>query len=206
MMVLSKSFSVLLQCGDATSDADHRPSASQPAIDHVRPDRRDDGAKLSPPRSSTSSRLFALPRRLVRRGVRDVGRRLADDADPTVGPKSPGRGSGHPDLPTAAGGGLGSTRNPPPPSPPACSDNRWACNTITALWGSCTIKAMVGFLFLYPAFVMGPMTPAAGAIGHPRHESVGRRPRELLAGNFTAARLRLGRPACWWSGRPSRSA
>ncbi|CRZ18745.1 major facilitator superfamily transporter [Mycolicibacterium neworleansense] len=26
-------------------------------------------------------------------------------------------------------------------------------NTITALWGNCTIKVMVGFLFLYPAFV-----------------------------------------------------
>ena len=26
-------------------------------------------------------------------------------------------------------------------------------NIITALWGNCTIKAMVGFLFLYPAFV-----------------------------------------------------
>ena len=26
-------------------------------------------------------------------------------------------------------------------------------NIITALWGNCTIKVMVGFLFLYPAFV-----------------------------------------------------
>ena len=26
-------------------------------------------------------------------------------------------------------------------------------NIITSLWGNCTIKAMVGFLFLYPAFV-----------------------------------------------------
>ena len=68
-------------------------------------------------------------------------------------------------------------------------------NTITALWGNCTIKAMVGFLFLYPAFVakahdasgwvqlgiLGMIGVAAG-LGN-------------FAGNFTAARLKLGRPA-----------
>lgn len=68
-------------------------------------------------------------------------------------------------------------------------------NTITALWGNCTIKAMVGFLFLYPAFVAKAhdasgwvqlgilgMIGAAAGIGN-------------LAGNFTAARLALGHPA-----------
>lgn len=68
-------------------------------------------------------------------------------------------------------------------------------NIITSLWGNCTIKAMVGFLFLYPAFVakahqasgwvqlgMLGMIGAAAGIGN-------------FAGNFTAARLRLGRPA-----------
>ncbi len=68
-------------------------------------------------------------------------------------------------------------------------------NIITSLWGNCTIKAMVGFLFLYPAFVakahdasgwvqlgiLGGIGAAAG-IGN-------------FAGNFTAARLSLGRPA-----------
>ena len=68
-------------------------------------------------------------------------------------------------------------------------------NIITSLWGNCTIKAMVGFLFLYPAFVakahdasgwvqlgiLGTIG-AAAAIGN-------------FAGNFTAARLRLGRPS-----------
>lgn len=68
-------------------------------------------------------------------------------------------------------------------------------NIITALWGNCTIKAMVGFLFLYPAFVakahdasgwvqlgmLGTIGAAAG-LGN-------------FIGNFTAARLRLGRPA-----------
>jgi len=68
-------------------------------------------------------------------------------------------------------------------------------NIITALWGNCTIKAMVGFLFLYPAFVAKShdatgweqlailgLIGAAAAIGN-------------FAGNFTAARLRLGRPS-----------
>ena len=67
-------------------------------------------------------------------------------------------------------------------------------NIITALWGNCTIKAMVGFLFLYPAFVakaqdasgwvqlgiLGMIGLAAG-LGN-------------FAGNFTAARMQLGRP------------
>lgn len=68
-------------------------------------------------------------------------------------------------------------------------------NIITSLWGNCTIKVMVGFLFLYPAFVakshdtdgweqlrMIGLIGAAAAIGN-------------FAGNFTAARLKLGRPA-----------
>ncbi|HNM83798.1 MAG TPA: MFS transporter [Mycobacterium sp.] len=68
-------------------------------------------------------------------------------------------------------------------------------NIIAALWGNCTIKAMVGFLFLFPAFVakthdatgweqlqMLGLVGAAAALGN-------------FAGNFTAARLELGRPA-----------
>ena len=68
-------------------------------------------------------------------------------------------------------------------------------NIITSLWGNCTIKVMVGFLFLYPAFVakahrangwvqlgMLGVIGAAAAIGN-------------FAGNFTSARLQLGRPA-----------
>ena len=70
-------------------------------------------------------------------------------------------------------------------------------NIITSLWGNCTIKVMVGFLFLYPAFVakshdasgweqlriLGLIGAAAG-IGN-------------FVGNFTAARLQA---------RPSRAA
>ena len=68
-------------------------------------------------------------------------------------------------------------------------------NIITSLWGNCTIKVMVGFLFLYPAFVakahqasgwvqvgMLGMIGAAAAVGN-------------FAGNFASARLKLGRPA-----------
>ena len=68
-------------------------------------------------------------------------------------------------------------------------------NIITSLWGNCTIKAMVGFLFLYPAFVakahdasgwvqigMLGMIGAAAALGN-------------FGGNFTAARMPLGRPS-----------
>jgi MFS family permease len=68
-------------------------------------------------------------------------------------------------------------------------------NIITSLWGNCTIKVMVGFLFLYPAFVAKAhqasgwvqlgilgLIGAAAAIGN-------------FAGNFASARLRLGRPA-----------
>lgn len=68
-------------------------------------------------------------------------------------------------------------------------------NTITSLWGNCTIKVMVGFLFLYPAFVAKShqasgweqlrilgLIGAAAAIGN-------------FAGNMTSARLKLGRPA-----------
>ncbi|MGK2855465.1 MAG: MFS transporter, partial [Microbacteriaceae bacterium] len=68
-------------------------------------------------------------------------------------------------------------------------------NIITALWGNCTIKVMVGFLFLYPAFVAKAhgaggweqlrilgLIGAAAAIGN-------------FAGNFASARLKLGRPA-----------
>jgi len=68
-------------------------------------------------------------------------------------------------------------------------------NIITALWGNCTVKMMVGFLFLYPAFVAKAqdaggweqlrilgLIGAAAVVGN-------------FAGNFTAARLTLGHPA-----------
>ena len=68
-------------------------------------------------------------------------------------------------------------------------------NIITSLWGNVTIKVMVGFLFLYPAFVAKShdasgweqlrilgLIGAAAAIGN-------------FVGNFSSARLTLGHPA-----------
>lgn len=83
-------------------------------------------------------------------------------------------------------------------SPPPTTDKArqpLGRNVITALWGNCTVKVMVGFLFLYPAFVAKAhdatgweqlrilgLIGAAAAVGN-------------FIGNFTAARLELGHPA-----------
>ena len=93
------------------------------------------------------------------------------------------------EQPTESLKGLGSTRGSGSPRQPL------GRNTIAALWGNCTIKAMVGFLFLYPAFVakahdasgwvqlgMLGMIGVAAGLGN-------------FAGNFTAARMQLGKPA-----------
>jgi hypothetical protein len=68
-------------------------------------------------------------------------------------------------------------------------------NIITSLWGNCTIKVMVGFLVLYPAFVAKTHNASSwlqiailGVIG--AAAATGN-----FAGNFASARLRLGRPA-----------
>jgi hypothetical protein len=68
-------------------------------------------------------------------------------------------------------------------------------NIITSLWGNCTIKVMVGFLFLYPAFVAKAQSANGwaqiamlGAIG--AAAGIGN-----FVGNFTSARMKLGRPA-----------
>jgi MFS family permease len=68
-------------------------------------------------------------------------------------------------------------------------------NIITSLWGNCTIKVMVGFLTLYPAFYAKAQYPSgweqlqvlavigvAAGIGN-------------FAGNMASARLKLGHPA-----------
>ncbi|WP_199178317.1 MFS transporter [Mycobacterium hubeiense] len=81
------------------------------------------------------------------------------------------------------------------PGQPKAARQPLGRNIITALWGNCTIKVMVGFLFLYPAFVAKAhdasgweqlrilgLIGAAAAVGN-------------FAGNFTAARLKLGHPA-----------
>ncbi|WP_285034104.1 MFS transporter [Mycolicibacterium sp. lyk4-40-TYG-92] len=68
-------------------------------------------------------------------------------------------------------------------------------NIITSLWGNCTIKVLVGFLFLYPAFVAKSHDAGAweqlkilGLIG--AAAGIGN-----FAGNIASARLKLGHPA-----------
>jgi len=68
-------------------------------------------------------------------------------------------------------------------------------NIITSLWGNVTIKVMVGFLFLYPAFVAKEtgedglhQIAILGAVGFAA--AVGN-----FAGNGLSARLKLGRPS-----------
>jgi hypothetical protein len=81
------------------------------------------------------------------------------------------------------------------PAKPAKPQQPLGRNIITSLWGNATIKLMVGFLFLYPAFVAKAhrsngwaevgllgLIGAAAAIGN-------------FAGNATSARLKLGRPS-----------
>src|SRR6201994_345314 len=52
------------------------------------------------------------------------------------------------------GGSDGELRRPPQrPSERRTARQPLGRNIITSLWGNCTIKVMVGFLFLYPAFV-----------------------------------------------------
>lgn len=92
-------------------------------------------------------------------------------------------------------GGSGGLRREPPWKRSGKARQPLGRNTITALWGNCTIKVMVGFLFLYPAFVAKShdasgweqlrilgLIGAAAAVGN-------------FVGNMTAARLELGHPA-----------
>lgn len=92
-------------------------------------------------------------------------------------------------------GGSGGLRREPPAERSGNARQPLGRNTITALWGNCTIKVMVGFLFLYPAFVAKShdasgweqlrilgLIGAAAAVGN-------------FIGNMTSARLELGHPA-----------
>jgi MFS family permease len=92
-------------------------------------------------------------------------------------------------------GGSGDLRRKPEPRRTGAARQPLGRNIITSLWGNCTVKVMVGFLFLYPAFVAKShqasgweqlrilgLIGAAAAIGN-------------FAGNITSARLKLGHPA-----------
>jgi MFS family permease len=92
-------------------------------------------------------------------------------------------------------GRTGELRREPESRKPTPARQPLGRNIITALWGNCTIKVMVGFLFLYPAFyakshdasgweqlkILG-MIGAAAAIGN-------------FVGNLASARMKLGHPA-----------
>jgi MFS family permease len=87
-------------------------------------------------------------------------------------------------------------RKPHPPSAKQSQPRQpLGRNAITSLWGNVTIKMMVGFMFLYPAFVAKAhpsnvwfqlallgMIGGAAVVGN-------------FAGNAAAARLKLGRPS-----------
>lgn len=86
-------------------------------------------------------------------------------------------------------------RTPHPPPKAGKMRQPMGRNIITSLWGNVTIKMMVGFLFLYPAFVAKSrddsgweqlallgVLGAAAAVGN-------------FGGNGIAARLELGRPS-----------
>jgi hypothetical protein len=92
-------------------------------------------------------------------------------------------------------GGSGELRRHPEARSRGAARQPLGRNIITSLWGNCTIKVMVGFLFLYPAFVAKShdasgweqlrilgLIGAAAAIGN-------------FAGNLGSARLQLGHPA-----------
>ena len=89
----------------------------------------------------------------------------------------------------------GELRRPPGFPKPGPARQPLGRNIITSLWGNCTIKVMVGFLFLYPAFVAKShdktgweqllilgLIGAAATIGN-------------FGGNYASARLQLGHPA-----------
>jgi hypothetical protein len=196
MMVLSKSFSVLRSAVT--------PRVMPPTIDLVRVNSRLTmfgllggtiaGGAVAAAVEYVCNKLFGLPGALfVTLAVTVAGAWLAMRiprwVEVTAG-----------EVPATLSYHDSSERLPrlrPHPAPTATPKIRQPLgrNIITSLWGNCTIKAMVGFLFLYPAFVakshdasswrqlaMLGLIGAAAGVGN-------------FAGNFTAARLKLGRPS-----------
>ena len=190
MMVLSKSFSVLRSAVT--------PRVMPPTIDLVRVNSRLTmfgllgGTMVGGAIAAGVEyllNLFAHARRAVRRRRRDGGGRVAVDAHSQVGRGHRGRGARHAELPRPHRASCGAR---PRARRAECVRQPLGRNIITALWGNCTIKVMVGFLFLYPAFVAKShdasgweqlrilgLIGAAAAIGN-------------FAGNFTAARTEAG--------------
>ena len=152
MMVLSKSFSVLRSAVT--------PRVLPPTIDLVRVNSRLTvfgllgGTIVGGAVAAGAEYLFNLfqhARRAVRLHRRHAGRRRAVDAHPEMGGGHRGRGPHDVELPRRQWANCAATRSGTPN--PAIARQPLGRNIITALWGNCTIKVMVGFLFLYPAFV-----------------------------------------------------
>ena len=193
MMVLSKSFSVLRSAVT--------PRVLPPTIDLVRVNSRLTmfgllgGTMVGGAIAAGVEYLFNLfgpARRAVRRRRRHGGRRGAVDAHPQVGRGHRGRGARDAELPRPHRMICAATRAAQARRPARQPLGR---NIITALWGNCTIKVMVGFLFLYPAFVAKSHDASGweqlrilGLIG----AAAGDR---QLRGNFASARMKLGHPA-----------
>jgi hypothetical protein len=194
MMVLSKSFSVLRSAVT--------PRVLPPTIDlvrvnsrltRVRPARRDHRRRRDRRGAEYRFNLFQMPGALYVIVAVHGGGRCAVDAHPEVGRGHRGRGAHHPELPRRPDGEL----RPPPTRSPKRRDARQPLgrNIITSLWGNCTIKVMVGFLFLYPAFVAKSheqerweQLMMLGLIG-------ARRGDRQLRRQLASARLQLGHPA-----------
>lgn len=198
MMVFSKSFSVLRSAVT--------PRVMPPTIDLVRVNSRLTvfgllggtivGGAIAAGVEFACTQLFQLPGALfVVVAVTIVGAllsmRIPSWVEVTTG-EVPATLSYHRDMDTMRGPRPGHAK---PPKVGGALRQPLGRNIITSLWGNCTVKVMVGFLFLYPAFVakahdadgwvqvaMLGTIGAAAAIGN-------------FAGNFAAARLQLGRPA-----------
>jgi MFS family permease len=193
MMVLSKSFSVLRSAVT--------PRVLPPTIDLVRVNSRLTvfgllggtmlGGAIAAGTEYVFSNLFHLPGALYVIVAATIAGAVLSMRIPKWVEVTAG------EVPTTLTyhGGSGPLRRHPERVEQGAARQPLGRNIITALWGNCTIKIMVGFLFLYPAFVAKShdangweqlrilgLIGAAAAIGN-------------FAGNFTSARLRLGHPA-----------
>ena len=179
----------------AGAAADDRPGAGELSADGVRPARRDDPRRRDRRRRRVS--VQAVPT-CPARCTSSSRSRVAGAALSMRIPKWVEVTEGEVPATLSYHGRSGELRRHPHGTPtPATPDNRWAATSLPSLWGNCTIKVMVGFLFLYPAFVAKSHdAERLGAVAHPRPDRRGRGDRQL--------RRQLHQRAA--STRPSRTA
>jgi Major Facilitator Superfamily len=192
MMVLSKSFSVLRSAVT--------PRVMPPTIDLVRVNSRLTvfgliggtivGGGIAASVEYTFTRLFHLPGALFVVVVVTIAGAYLSMQIPRWVEVTAG------EVPaTLSYHGFRRDSSGPRPGKPAKPRQPLGRNIITSLWGNVTIKVMVGFLFLYPAFVAKQtgengwhQVALLGAIG--AAAATGN-----FAGNALSARLKLGRPS-----------